>query len=170
MLCCLSRDLTEPAGTSKFLPSPGALLKRYGYHLLTSTVKKLISPKYPLKVKVLVAQLCPTRCDPVDCSPPGSSVRGILQARILEWVAIPFSRGFSWHRDWTWVSCIAGRVFTIWVTKEAPKYPLIFCYWSIVANQCCVSFYMQWNESAIHLHIYSPFWISFPFRSPQSIE
>ena len=95
MLCCLSRDLTEPAGTSKFLPSPGALLKRYGYHLLTSTVKKLISPKYPLKVKVLVAQLCPTRCDPVDCSPPGSSVRGILQARILEWVAIPFSRGFS---------------------------------------------------------------------------
>ena len=42
------------------------------------------------KVKALVAQLCPTLWDPVDCSPPGSSVHGILQARILEWVAIPF--------------------------------------------------------------------------------
>ena len=47
------------------------------------------------KVKVLVAQSCPTLCDPMDCSPPGSSVHGILQARILEWVAIPFSRGSS---------------------------------------------------------------------------
>ena len=51
-------------------------------------------------------------CNPVDCSPPGSSVRGILQARILEWVAIPFSRGSSLPRDRTWVSCIAGRFFT----------------------------------------------------------
>ena len=51
------------------------------------------------KVKVLVAQPCPTLCDPRDCSPPGSSVHGILQARILEWVAIPFSRGPSQPRD-----------------------------------------------------------------------
>ena len=49
----------------------------------------------------------------VDCSLPGSSVHGILQARILEWVAIPFSRGSSQPRDQTWVSCIAGRFFTI---------------------------------------------------------
>ena len=69
-----------------------------------------------LKMKVLVAQLCPTVSDPVDCSPPGSSVHGILQARILEWVAIPFSRGSSWPRDWTQVSCIAGTCFSIWVT------------------------------------------------------
>ena len=48
-----------------------------------------------LEVKGLVAQSCPTLCDPTDCSPPGSSVHGILQARILEWVAIPFSRGSS---------------------------------------------------------------------------
>ena len=66
------------------------------------------------KVKVLVAQSCLTLCDPIDCSPPGSSVRGILQARILEWVAIPFSRGSSQARGWTQVSCIAGRFFTIW--------------------------------------------------------
>ena len=66
------------------------------------------------KVKMLVAQSCPTPCDPVDCSPPGSSVHGILWARILEWVAILFSRGSSWSRDWTQVSRIAGRSFTVW--------------------------------------------------------
>ena len=50
---------------------------------------------FEFRVKVLVAQLCPTVCDLMDCSPPGSPVHGILQARILEWVAIPFSRGSS---------------------------------------------------------------------------
>ena len=68
--------------------------------------------------KVLVTQSCPTLCDPMDCSPPGSSVHGILQARILEWVAMSFSRGSSQPRDWTWVSCTAGRFFTIWATRE----------------------------------------------------
>ena len=72
-------------------------------------------------MKVLVAQSCPTLCNPVGCSLPGSSLHGILQARILEWVAISFSRGYSWPRDRTWVSCIAGRLFTIWATREAPK-------------------------------------------------
>ena len=65
-----------------------------------------------------VAQLCPTLCDPVDCSPPSSSIHGILQARILEWVAISFSRGSSQPRDWTQVSHIAGRRFNIWATGE----------------------------------------------------
>ena len=59
--------------------------------------------------------------DPLDCSPPGSSVHGILQARILQWVAIPFSRGSSQPRDWTQDSCITGRCFIIWTTREAPK-------------------------------------------------
>ena len=54
-------------------------------------------------MKVLVAQSCPTLCNPRDYSPPSSSVYGILQARILEWVAIPFSRGSSQPRDQTWV-------------------------------------------------------------------
>ena len=60
-----------------------------------------------------VAQSFPTLCDPMDCSLPGSSIRGILQARILEWVAISFSRRSSQHRDRTQVSHIAGRRFTI---------------------------------------------------------
>ena len=59
---------------------------------------------------MLVAQSCLTLCDPTDCSPPGSFVHGILQARTLEWVAIPFSRGSSQRRDQTQVSCI-GRLF-----------------------------------------------------------
>ena len=55
----------------------------------------------PLKVKVFVVHLRPTLCDPMDSILPGSSVHGIVQARILEWEAIPFSRQFSWPRDWT---------------------------------------------------------------------
>ena len=70
------------------------------------------------KVKVLVPQSFPALCDPMDCSPPGSSVYGIFQARIMEWVAISFSRGYSWLRDQTQPSCIAGRFFTVWATRE----------------------------------------------------
>jgi len=56
------------------------------------------------------------------CSSPRFSVHGIIQERMLEWFAIPFSRGSSWPRDWTQVSCIAGRLFTIWATREAPAF------------------------------------------------
>ena len=59
-------------------------------------------------VKVLLAQSCPTLCDPMDCSPSGSSVPG----KNTGVVAIPFSREFSWRRDWTQVSCVAGKVFS----------------------------------------------------------
>ena len=68
-------------------------------------------------------QSCSTLCNPMDCSPPRSSVHGILQTRILEWVAIPFSRGFSWPRDRTQVSSIAGRFFTIWASRETNLLP-----------------------------------------------
>ena len=68
---------------------------------------------------VLVAQLCPTLSDPMDCSPPGSFVHEILQARTLEWIAMSFCMGSSQPRDQTWVSQIAGKFFTTWATKEA---------------------------------------------------
>ena len=72
---------------------------------------------------VLVTQSCPTLCDPTDSSPPDSPVHGILQARILEWVVISFSRGSSQPRDWTWDYCIAdtlptesqGRPCLLWI-------------------------------------------------------
>ena len=56
---------------------------------------------------------------PMDCSPPGSYIYGILQERILDWITISFSKGSSQLRDWTQVSCIAGRFFTIWAPTEA---------------------------------------------------
>ena len=68
------------------------------------------------EVKMKVAQLCPTLCDPMDYA-----VHGILQARILEWVAFPFSRGSSQPRDQTQVSHIAGGFFTRWATREARR-------------------------------------------------
>ena len=57
----------------------------------------------------------------MGCSLPGSSIHGIFHARILEWVATSFSRRSSQPRDWTWVSCIVGRCFTIWATREVTK-------------------------------------------------
>ena len=66
-----------------------------------------------------VAQSSLTLFDPMDCSLPGSSVHGIFQAKVLEWVAISFSRGSFQPRDRTWVSYTAGRRFTMWVTREA---------------------------------------------------
>ena len=87
------------------------------FSTLTAATKKGYKEKQQRPL-VLVAQLGPTLCDPVDCSPPGCSIHGILQARILEWVAIPFSRGSSRPRVRTWVSCLAGRFFTIWTTRE----------------------------------------------------
>ena len=65
-----------------------------------------------------VAQLCSTVWGPMDYSLLGSSVPGILQARILAWIAIPFSRGSSQPRDPSRVSCTAGRFFTVWATRE----------------------------------------------------
>ena len=95
-----------------------------------------------------VAQSCPTLCDPMDCRLPGSSLHGTLQARVVEWGAISFSRGSSQPRDRTWVSHIPGRRFNLWATKEAMTAqisdirPLITCLvpwatyllsWTIVA-------------------------------------
>ena len=68
----------------------------------------------------LVTQSCPTLCDPMDHSPPGSSVHGILQARILEWIAISFSRRSSPPRDWTCVSGIGRQILYHWATWEVP--------------------------------------------------
>ena len=86
---------------------------------LHSALPSLVSVCVCMYVCVyLVAQSRLTLCNSMDCSLPGSSVRGILQTRILEWVPMPSSRGSSQPRDWTQVSCIAGRFFTVWTTRE----------------------------------------------------
>ena len=71
-----------------------------------------------MRVKLLVTLSCPAVCDPVHCSPPGSSVHEFLRVTVLEWVAVPLSRGSSRPRDGTPVSLIVDRFFTIWATRE----------------------------------------------------
>ena len=88
-------------------------------HLWNWGSKQAASKKAKLPVKEKVAQLCLTLCDQMNCSPAGSSVHGILQTRILEWVAILAYRGSSHPRDQTQVSCIADGFFTSWATREA---------------------------------------------------
>ena len=83
-------------------------------------------------VKVLVIQACPTLCDPMDCSLQGSSVYGVLQARILEGVAIPFSRVSSQPRNQTRVSSIVGRFLTVQATREAPN--SLQTYFNLIMN------------------------------------
>ena len=89
---------------------------------LYTAFKSCFNPNLPTTIKDKseseIAQLCPALWDPMDCSLPGSSILGIFQARILEWVAISFSRRSSQPRDWTQVSCTVGRCFTIWATSE----------------------------------------------------
>ena len=96
--------------------------------LLASSAGKVLHLSFSSSVKwnniylffFVVAQLCPTLSDPMGCSPPSSSVHGILQAGILGWVAIPFYRGSSQPRDRIQVSCTTGRFYIIWVTRATP--------------------------------------------------
>ena len=98
-------------------------------------------------LKVKVTQSCLTLCDPMDYT-----VHGILQARMLEWVAFPFSGGSSQPRDWTQVSCIAGGFFTNWATRgrRLDFFPLFYkkyCYEHLwVYISLCVSYfiYIKW--------------------------
>ena len=88
--------------------------------------------QYWIRLYVLAAQSCPTLYNPMDCSPPGSSAHGILQVRILEWVAIPFSKVSSQPRNRIWVSWVADRFFTIKATREAEfSYRSMFIYFSL---------------------------------------
>ena len=95
---------------------------------------------YSLSV-VLVAQSCLTLCDRMDCSLPGFSVRGVLQARILEWVTISFSRGFSWCRDWTHIYSLSNfQIYTtgllttvtmLYITSSELIFPLNSKWWTM---------------------------------------
>jgi len=104
----------------------------------------------PNVVLWLVARLCLTLYDPMDCSPPGSSVHEILQARILEWVALSPSRGSSQTRDQTQVSCIAVRFSTSWTTRKIPSRVSIDDWWVI-------SMFRYWSGC---------WWWSLVFRMP----
>ena len=108
----------------------------------------------PYVYLVLVIRSCPTLCNSVDCSPPGSSARGILQARILEWVAIPFPKGSSWPREWTWVSCTAGRFPITWATREAPTVE------QPRRNHLEIKFFRSCHSWYLLFSVISPLWLS----------
>ena len=95
---------------------------------------------------LLVAQLCSTLCYPMDCSQPGSYVHEILQAIILERVAILFSRGSSQSRDQTWVSCIAGRFFIIWATREALSMHVPSLFFFSLLKLFCAAIGFYWKR------------------------
>ena len=83
-----------------------------------------------------VAQSRPTLCDPMDCNSPSSSIHGIIQARILEWVTMPISRGSSQPKDWIQVSLIAGGFFTTWGTKEVCNQAACAQILSLTSDSC----------------------------------
>ena len=124
--------------------------KNSGSKYMTPSICIHFESKYMLGlVCVLVAQACPTLCNPMDCSPPGSSVHGILQAWIQEWVAISLSRGSSQPRNQSWVSCFAGGCFTAWATREAHvRLPRRFNIWICQA----------WDSFAFSV---TNFWVKF---------
>ena len=94
------------------------------WFLIVSGVEHLFVHLLAISSLVKVTQSCLTLCDPMDYT-----VHGILQARILKWVAFPFSRESSQPRDWTGVSCIAGRFFTTWAIREFCPLLLVFLFW-----------------------------------------
>ena len=99
-----------PRALPRYERPTGTSLQKASFHPIGRKFYPLLSSI--LHVLCLVAQSCPTLCNSTDCGLPGSSVHGILQARILQWVAMSFSRGSSQPRDGTQVSCIAGGFFT----------------------------------------------------------
>ena len=117
------KDLSS--SSSKFFH--GSYCSVVNFRVLKLTFKALHIWTSASLWRFVYVQSCPTLCNLMDCSPPGSSVHGISQARILEWVAIPFSRGSSRPRDQTPVSCLTGRYFT----NEPPGKPL----WRFIFQQ-----------------------------------
>ena len=93
-------------------------------------------------MRALWLQSCLTLCDPMDCSPPGSSVHEILQTRILEWVAVPSSGGSSPPRNWTCVSCIAGGFITAEPRDKSP-FPSTLLY---LVSDAMAKFHHGWSS------------------------
>ena len=149
-------------------------MRRYYHRFLEETLEiewwKSIQERY---TPMLYAQLCLTLCDPMDCSPPGSSVHGTFQVRILEWVAISSSRGYSWPRDWTpvsCISCIAGRFLKEQQDMDwnmfdclSQTLPTVFLISTITYSSYCVSLYqdlylLYFNTHTVRQVLLSPFY------------
>ena len=156
-------------------------------HIVQTNIKQEL---YGYTVYVLVTQSCLTLCDYMDCNLPGSSVHGIFQARVLEWIAILFFRGSFWLRDQTWVSCITGEFFTVclrhqgspmirysptkWSLRKGyyQRWRVIFLffffnfyfYFTLLYNTVLVLPYIDMNPPRVYMH--SQTWTPLPPPSP----
>ena len=119
-----------------------------------------------MKLKLLLIQTCLTLCSPMDSSVSGSSVHGILQARILEWVIHSLLPGSSPPRDQTQVSCIAGRFFTIWAAREAHMFS--YCMLSLFSHvQLFVTSWTVARQAPLSMGFSrQEYWSGLPFPSP----
>ena len=136
------------------VPGPPLTPQDTQIHRCSSPLHKIVWKR----VKVLVTQSCWTLRDPMDCSPPGSSVHRILQARIVEWVATSSFRGSSWPRYWTQVSCIADRFFTVWTTREAHKMVYFAYNLHISSHILCHLYITCLSESGSRSVMFSSLW------------
>ena len=121
---------------------------------------------------VLVTQSCLTLWNPMDHSLPGSSIHGLLQARIPEWVVIPFSRKSAQPWDWTWVSCIASGFFTVRATRKAvifferaPRFSLILPFYTRDSGPCRFSL-AQLSSPRFLNHLFADAWGLFDSSKP----
>ena len=134
---CRGQTVVDCIGSQRFF------LERLVLYVLT----------FLLLLKCVLTQSWPNFCNLMDWSLPGFSVHGISQARILEWLAISFSRGSSWPRDQTWVSCIAGGFFTIWATNK-PQQPWHMKKESDAAEvtwHACMHWRRKWQPAPVFL-------------------
>ena len=143
---------------------------RAGPQLVWRIGKDCLSLGQMSKLCPVCAQSCSPLCDPMDCSPPGSSVHGIFQARILEWLAISSSRGSSWLRDWTNISCIGRQVLYHWATWEAQECvyeallkpwntPLLYTWTSLVNDNLAITCgFSKGNDPVFEPFVYIVFY------------
>ena len=124
-------------------------------------------------VHAQLLQPCLTLCDPMDCSLQDFSVHGILQARILEWVAMPSSRGSSQTRDRTWVSCIAGGFLMHWATRKALWNPVRFgkswfgvSFWEWLGSGCSYT----WKFFVLNINLEIPWFGGAIFWAQNEVE
>ena len=133
---------------------------------------QFLGPDHNILWSVLVTQSCLTLWNPMDRSLPGSSIRGLLQARIPEWVVIPFSRKSAQPWDWTWVSCIASGFFTVRATRKAvifferaPRFSLILPFYTRDSGPCRFSL-AQLSSPRFLNHLFADAWGLFDSSKP----
>ena len=143
-------NLSQHQGRFKWVSSPLQVAKVLEFQLQHQSLQW--TPRTDLNLFCCccsVAKLCLTLCNPMDCSRPGSSVHGISQARILEWVVISLSKGSSQPRGWTRVSCTGRWILYRWTTREAPGIFILLILFTSYGSLNTMLWYIQRNTDIL---------------------